>query len=399
MDITVESVRDFKIHNFTEAFTEAVDGAKKKLVCRIDGCRSNLSCNSAAIRHLKKLHRDVYDGIAANKTKSNFSKPNDEDSIEIQVKVSVGYIWDAILELIIFNGLAFATVVSSGFKKLIYPIIAGLQSKNIDLKINTPNLKEKIKNRTAEMKDHIRNELKGKMVCLMLDIASRHNRAIFGINIAFFDGNEVQIRVLAMCPIRMSHTAENLYALVKDIITEYNVSIEQVLAVTTDNATNLKKMTRLMNQDLMNIMQDITNDELLSLFSGNTPAVGDELDDDDEDECYDEETRESWDEYYFDPEIFDTVYFTDLLVGLRKGIEADFCSLITSISCAAHTIHLVVSGAIDSCSQIKSTINRARDMVKKLRTSKLRNLLEKGGLKMSLIDVPTRWSSIHTMVS
>lgn len=338
MDITTESVRDFKTQNFTEAFTETVDERKKKLVCRVDGCRSNLSCNSAAIRHLKNLHRDVYDGIAANKLKSSFSKPNDADSTEIQVKVSWAYIWDAILELIIFNGLAFATVVSRGFKKLLYPIIAGLQHKNIGLAIHTQNLKEKIKNRTAEMKDHIRNELKGKIVCLMLDIASRHNRAIFGINIAFFDGNEVQVRVLAMCPIRMSHTAENLYALVKDILTEYNVLIEQVIAVTTDNATNLKKMTRLMNKDLMNNMQDIIGDELLSLFGGNTPAAGDELDDDDEDDCYDEETRESWDEYYFDPEIFDTVYFTDLLVSLRKGIEAEFCSLITSISCAAHTI-------------------------------------------------------------
>lgn len=368
-------------------------------MCRVDSCRSNLSCNSAAIRHLKKLHVDVYDAIAANKTKSKLSRPNEDDSIEIQVKISLVYIWDSILELIIFNGLAFSTVISSGFKKLLYPIIAGLQSKNIGLTINTQNLKGKIKNRTAEMKDHIRNELNGQIVCLMLDIATRHNRAIFGINIAFFDGNEVQIRILAMCPIRMSHTAENLYELVKDILTEYNVRIEQVIAVTTDNAINLKKMTRLMNKDLINIMEHITGDDLLSLFNGITPAAGDELDDDDEEECNDEETRENWDEYYFDPEIFDTIYFTDLLVSLRKGIEADFCTLITSISCAAHTIHLVVSGAIDSCLQIKSTVNRARDMVKKLRTPKLRNLMEKSGLKMSLIDVPTRWSSIHTMVS
>lgn len=36
--------------------------------------------------------------------------------------------------------------------------------------------------------------------------------------------------------------------------------MEQVIAVTTDNAKNLKKMTRLMNKDLMNIMRDITSD-------------------------------------------------------------------------------------------------------------------------------------------
>lgn len=398
MDITIESIKDFNIQNFTDAFTDEVDEGKKKSVCRIDGCDSKLSNHSAAIRHLKNSHGDIYEAIAANKIKSKFPKPNGEDLIEIQVKVSTAYIWDAIIELIVFNGLAFATVVSSGFKKLLYPIIAGLQSKNIGLTINTPNLKGKIKNRTAEMKDHIRHELKGKIVCLMLDIATRHNRAIFGINVAFFDGNAVQVRTLAMCPIRMSHTAKNLYELVREILTEYNVLIEQVIAVTTDNAANLKLMTRLMNKDLMNTMRDVMGNDF-TMFSGNIPGDIEWDDDDDEEvECDDEETRERWDEYDFDPEIFDTVYFTDLLVSLRKEIASDFCSLVTSISCAAHTIHLVVSDAIGSCPQIKSTIDRAREMVKKLRTSKLRSLLEKDGLKMSLIDVPTRWASIHTMV-
>lgn len=397
MDITIENIKNYKIQNYIDVFTESGEDGKAKFLCRVDCCGSELSSSSAAIRHLKRVHHDIHDAIAENKTKSKSPNPSDENLIEIQVKVSVAYIWDAMIHLVVFNGLAFATFVSSGFKKLLYPIIAGLQNKNIRLTINTENLKEKIKNRTIEMKDHIRHELKGKIICLMLDIATRHNRAIFGINVAFFDGNEIQIRTLAMCPIRISHTAKNLYSLVKDILAEYNILMEQVLAVTTDNAKNMLKMTRLMNKDLMNIMRDILDDDSMSMFSGNIPA-DDELDEDDGEDVGDGgETRE-WDEYDFDPEIFDTIYFTDLLVSLRKEIEGDFCSLITSISCAAHTINLVVSDAIKSCPEIKSTIDRARELVKKLRTPTLRSSLEKSGHRMPLIDVSTRWSSIHTMV-
>lgn len=394
--ITIESIKHLRIQNFIEAFTEIVESGKSKHTCRIEGCCSSLSSDSAAIRHLRTKHGEYHKAIAENKSK--FKLPVQEDEIEFQVKVSPSYIWDAILQLTIFNGLAFATVIASGFKKLVYPIIAGLKSKNIDLTINTENLKSKLKNRSDQMKDYVRQELKGNIVSLMLDIATRHNRAIFGINVAFFDGNEVQIRTLAMYPIRMSHTANNLFKLVKEILAEYNIRIEQIIAVTTDNARNLKKMTRLMNEDLMKTMRDITSDDLLSMFNGNIPSVDDELDGADENESDSEGTRETYDEYSFDPEIFDTVYFTDLLVSLRGEIQAEFDSLINNVPCAAHTINLVVAGAIESCLRTNSMIEKARKLVKKLRTPTLRNLLEIGGRKMSLLDVPTRWSSVYTMV-
>lgn len=201
-----------------------------------------------------------------------------------------------------------------------------------------------------------------------------------------------------MCPIRMSHTAENLFKLIKEILVEYNIRIEQIIAVTTDNAKSLKKMTRLMNKDLMNTMRDITSDDLLAMFNGNISSVDDELDGADENESDSEDTREIYDEYSFDPEIFDTVYFTDLLVSLRREIKAEFGSLINNVPCAAHTINLVVSGAIESCPRTNSMIEKARKLVKKLRTPTFRNLLEIDGRKMSLLDVPTRWSSVYTMV-
>lgn len=104
-------------------------------------------------------------------------------------------------------------------------------------------------------------------------------------------------------------------------------------------------------------------------------------------------------EHSFDPEIFNETYFQDLFWNLRSQFPCSYGDLFTSISCAAHGLHLVVTAAIRDSPAMAKLIEKCRALTKKLRTPKLRAELKKSGKKMGMLDVKTRWSSIYYMVS
>lgn len=217
------------------------------------------------------------------------------------------------------------------------------------------------------------------MVCLLLDIAQRFNRSIFGINIAYCSDGNLRIRTIGMHTLKCSQTGRNLFQLVKNILSEHNISLDQVFSVTTDNGKNLIKMNKFIQKELYE----------------NT-CSSDESDEDEEADC--NVFDNNWtDESILDPDIFNNEYFEDLLSNLRDEFDCQYKGVFTGISCAVHGIHLVVQGAIKN-SNLSHLIEKCRTLAKKLRTPKLRGELSKCGQKMALRDVPTRWSSLFNMV-
>lgn len=92
-------------------------------------------------------------------------------------------------------------------------------------------------------------------------------------------------------------------------------------------------------------------------------------------------------------------YFHDLLNNLRSEFTCTYNNLFTGISCAAHGLHLVVLDAIKTRSGLSELIEKCRNLSKKMRTPKMRAELNKQGMKMAVLDVKTRWSSLHNMVN
>lgn len=182
---------------------------ESKYRCLVSGCTSSLSSKSAAIRHLKLSHHEVYQLVKKAKEKS-VDESQLPAAIEIRVIVNINEIENAVVDLVTKHAIPLACVEYPAFRKLIEPYRIALNHKGIELNITRTSIRTLITKRAEHLKNTIRNELKKKMVCLMVDIASRYNRSIFGVNIAFMKEDSLAIRTIGMHSLHIAHTGKNI---------------------------------------------------------------------------------------------------------------------------------------------------------------------------------------------
>lgn len=369
MAITADDVIRENYKQIIQCFrVEADDNSEQtKYCCRIDGCDQKYKSKSASIRHVRIHHTEIFKAIQSHK---NINESSDESSfnefLEIRVKVKREDIWNACVDLIAINGLPLAIVEFPAFKKILEPYIISLKRHGADLVINRQNIKKSIEERAQSIKESIALETKNEMVAVMLDIASRYNRAVLGISIAYFYDSRIQIKTIGMHTLHSSHTAANIKCILLKNLLDFNIRLEQILSVTTDNGKNLLKAIADINAELEG-----------------RETVGDESDSED----------------FIDKTIFDDSYYDDLLSEVRSMFnEINHSSLIHGISCGAHCLHLVITHALHDSPNTMRLIEKCRKLAKKLRTPSLRALLKSSGCSMAQIDVCTRWNSIYSMV-
>lgn len=366
MGITIE---DVITNNFQFAIQcvlyETDENGNKNQICQINDCGHKYSSASAAIRHIRKQHDNVYKTIQANKESRNESSHN--TFFEIRVKVNPDKIWNACVDLVTLNALPLSAVEYPAFKTILKPYVIALKRQGIDLIVNRQNIKTKVGERVQAIKNRIISESKNKMVCLMLDIASRYNRSVLGVNISYFDDGKIRIRTIGMHVLRFSHTASNLKDLIVKNLQEFNIRLEQIIAVTTDNGKNLLKTIAFSNDEL----------QKTQIFEDDTES-----------------------DEFIDHDIFDDVYYEDLLAEVRSMFkEINHTSLIHGISCGAHCLHLVVTKALKKSPESLQLIEKCRNLAKKLRCPTFRQMLRSAGESMAILDVNTRWNSIYSMVN
>lgn len=346
---------------------ESVEG-RQKYICQANGCKNEYSDKSGAIRHLRKHHKEMYDAVKCNKDSSETNVINPD--IEIRVKVSPSEIVDACVDLITGNALPLSFVDSLPFQKIIKPYVTALKLKGIDLVINRHNIKERIAKRAESIRECIRQDTKNKVLSLMLDIGTRYNRSILGINIGFMKDGKICIRTIGMLVLHYSHTAAYIVKLIEDNLADYGIRLNQIISVTTDNGKNMVKAIAILDSD----HQQIRNE----LF----PEDDFEVDE------------------YIDDNIFDEEYYTDLLTRVRSSFQTtEYTDLVHGVSCGIHCLHLVVTKAIKNSAATTNLVKRCRELVKLLRTPTFQSKLTGAKLKQATIDVETRWNSIFTMVS
>lgn len=371
--ITKDNVNDQKIIQYIDCFDES-NGQFK---CLVAGCTSILKHNSTSIRHLKKKHAEIKEAIDVNR--SDFSR----NGVVIRIQSTPLQIWNAILQLVIFSALPLCIVQAQGFQCLLKPFVTAFKSIGIDFSVNRYTIRAQISERAKRIKETITNEVKGIMICLLLDIASRFNRSIFGINIVFYANGKNHTRTIGMHTLKVSQTGQNLFDIVKNTLDDFEITLDQVFAVTTDNGKNLIKLAKIMGGSLA----DETDNEQES--------------DGDEDETEDLvlDSAVPHDEI-FDPEDFNDDYFSDLLANLKDAFpDTMYNGLFTGINCAAHCLNLVIQDGLKMSPHLNDLIEKSRTLVKKLRTPSMRGALRAKSMKMALLDVKTRWSSLFNMVN
>ncbi|XP_065314825.1 zinc finger BED domain-containing protein 4-like [Gordionus sp. m RMFG-2023] len=219
-----------------------------------------------------------------------------------------------------------------------------------------------------DFSQNLKKEIYQKLISLKLDIATRYDRSILGINIQFIDNGEIKLRTLCMKEIKERHTSEYLKKIILDVLNEHEIRIDQIYTITTDNAANMIKLIKLL------IHHDEEDDE--------DDILNDYLDNDNLNNNDDIIVNEN-EEPFFNIENINLVPHTrSMLMGIR---------------CASHTFQLAINDCIKNSNEIV-IINKARNICKKIRNQTTMSILSKLNLKKPLIDCCTRWNSIYLML-
>lgn len=299
-------------------------------------------------RHVKTVHPDFKDTIIEN------------DRIDI----SENDILNILAEIFTVNGRPFIMFKDSGFRKM-YKMLIDQIERNSKRKIHVDinKIKDHIDTTAKSMKEELKKEVKNKPISLMMDIATKNKRAILGINIQYIADKRIVLRTLSMIRLKESHTGAHLAQVVIGILKEFEISLDQLFSVTTDNAGYM-----LLSSEILDEIADENSD---------TTAFAELSEDQIDEEFYRQLLKETEQEFlhYTTPEH------------------------VKSIPCGAHRFQLAIEDAFSGLIRTNNLIGKVRSIMKKLRTPNFCNALNEQNLKMPFLDNDTRWNGKYFMVS
>lgn len=109
---------------------------------------------------------------------------------------------------------------------------------------NLPEVKEHLHIMAEKVRKKIANEVKGRAIELMVDIAKRNNRSIIGASIQYIANGKLKVRSIAMIELHEAHTAKYLAEIICVRLKVFEIDLRQILTITTDNGSNVLKMIK-----------------------------------------------------------------------------------------------------------------------------------------------------------
>lgn len=376
------------------------DALTNQSTCKVKECNTSIKGNHSGNlqRHVQSCHKEIFDNISAGSSQppsSNSSATTKKRRLNIQptlddvvikqktnisVNITPDLLKEACTELVTVNGRPFSIFNDSGFRKILDPIIAGLDNK---IAINPENIKKNVSLNALSLKEKITTELKGKLLSFKVDGASRLDRSILGINVQFIGNNNcLVLRTLAMRELKERHASSYISKIILAVLKEYQVDLKQVLSITTDNGANMLKAVSLLEEQ----QRDIISDEEENKEQENEEQENEEK----ENEIRENEEQENG----------SNAFITKLDASIGDIATNSGCSpILRSVRCAAHTLQLAVDDVLKlkgDC--IPAIIGRARKVTKRLRTINVLTIIKTMKLKKPIIDCATRWHSTHDML-
>lgn len=393
---SIETIKHEAIKKYIECFEKINVDGETRYACLIERCKSDYVDASGAIKHLRVNHTEYHTEIRNCNQLNNY--PNADERLQllqIRCEIKVQNIIDACVDLVTVNGMSLCCLDSSAFNTILKPYVIALGRQGIQLAINRTNIKHHIFQRTKKIIEMIKNNVKSKLICLMIDIASRYGRSILGVSIAYWMDEKVQINTIGMHTLTVSHTGRNIRSIIKENLIKFGIEIEQICGITTDMGTNVTKAAALLDNDLNEQLHQnnlVNNGETEQNLGANFEE--NQREEEYEDQYYDSDAEENQD-------IFDSDYYEDLLASVRDSFMDDitYGHLVENTSCGAHCFHLIVTQAIKACIDTKELVNSIRAVAKKLRTPIFQMMLDNEDLKHAIVDTETRWNSTFFMVS
>jgi len=151
-----------------------------------------------------------------------------EEKRRISYQTNEETIVSSLIKIVTTDGKPFIFLDSEVFKEIMDPIYNALDmnpvtSRNI---MNFVSVKEQF------VKGNIRALLKGKLLSLKVDVATRMVKAILGINLQMIHASlaktEIIVKTLGMIELGESHTGIYMKNKILEILDDYGISLDQI---------------------------------------------------------------------------------------------------------------------------------------------------------------------------
>ena len=305
---------------------------------------------------LQRRHPAIFASFEASSVKAVPSA--DQSNLSNHVKIQAPKKWrhdepgkqqritKAIVNHIILDLKPLSTVDSSSFRQVL---------EEAEPSYSMPSRKyvsnHLLPDRHNESLKHLMDSLRQvSQVSLTLDLwSNRQMKSFLGITAHFIHNFNLCSAMLACRRFRGSHTGESILHQYQSIVADFELN-GKVHSVITDNASNMTKAFRLLEESQGSLDSD-----------------------DKEDDCVDEE------------DILDNVSITDME------------DLPTHASCFTHTIQLVIKDGLKNASQINRILGKVSKLVNHVRHSTHASDLFEDELKLQIANA-TRWNSQLVML-
>ena len=166
------------------------------------------------------------------------------------------FIW-GIIQLIM-SSVALRFFESPGFQTL-----NGEMARKLGVSISRESIRRYVVDAANKMRESLINDLKGKLLFIKMDSATRQFRSFLGINVQYYDKNKDKsvVKMLACANTEKRHTSRQMCNLFTATMQQFGIAKENILCLVVDNASNMTKTIERLNKDDPEVESDTPQDE------------------------------------------------------------------------------------------------------------------------------------------
>ncbi|XP_073521308.1 protein MIS12 homolog isoform X1 [Phyllobates terribilis] len=341
-------------------------------------------------RHLQRFHPEVFHAVTekdnrrTKKPEPSTSRQAKEEERASQTSVRRYFVSDKVTVTMtadVFKRQLIELVVKDGvplslFARPAFTALNGEMARKLGVSLERESIRKLVIEEALNQKEDLKKTLKRRFVFLKMDACTRHRVNYFAINVRYVcDNNKIVTKTLAVKDTKAHHTSQFLQALVEKVLQDYELKKEQVLAIITDNASNISTM-KLMNGNNEGEQQLEEHFRFSMLeMEGHSPVL-----------ITEEETDITTEEQQNDSSQLD-----DLVEA------ASHLSPIHHMRCVVHTLQLAIRDSLQE-GYAATLISKVRKLAIAARTPKIDSILKRRAGKGAIVDQVTRWGSTYLMI-
>lgn len=197
-------------------------------------------------------------GVSTSKTKitEHFKSLPSPSTIPKAAYVTKERITECILCMVTCSSRPLTMVQDKWFRKLVAPSDTAL-----GMNITYCFVIDCINDAYTELTDILEQVTKNRILCLKSNCVTRVDRSFIGVNIQFAYKGEIFVITLRTIELNNHHTGQNLKNALTTAMKKFNITVDQIYTVTTDNGADLCKAARLMEKATNEVTKKSMSDD------------------------------------------------------------------------------------------------------------------------------------------